>query len=50
MIVAAFIPAAMSSLNGVNTTDFTSEQVIMWGMIGFAIILAVVMAFVNLVN
>ncbi len=50
MIVAAFIPAAVNSLNNANTTGFSLEQVAMWGMITMAIILAAVMVFVNLVS
>src|SRR5690554_7738406 len=48
LIVAAFIPMGLESLNSADTTNFTATELALYGVIGVAILIAVVMVFINL--
>ena len=48
LIVAAFIPMGLESLNAANTENFTATELALYSVIGVAILIAVVMVFINL--
>lgn len=48
LIVAAFIPMGLESLNAADTSNFTATELALYGVIGVAILIAVVMVFINL--
>ena len=48
LIVSAFIPMGLEALNAVDTTNFTTTEVALYSVIGVAILIAVVMVFINL--
>lgn len=48
LIVSAFIPMGLESLHAADTTNFTATELALYGVIGVAIIIAVVMVFINL--
>ena len=48
LIVAAFIPMGLEGLNSADTTNFTATELALYSMIGVAILIAVVMVFINL--
>src|SRR5690554_2505268 len=48
LIVAAVIPMGLESLNSADTTNFTTTELALYGVIGVAILIAVVMVFINL--
>jgi predicted membrane channel-forming protein YqfA (hemolysin III family) len=45
IIVAAVIPAALTSVNNANKTGWTTTQTALWGLIGIMVIIAVVKYF-----
>jgi hypothetical protein len=48
LIVSAFIPMGLEALNAADTTNFTTTELALYGVIGVAILIAVVMVFINL--
>ena len=48
LIVSAFIPMGLEALNAANTTNFTATELALYSVIGVAILIAVVMVFINL--
>lgn len=48
LIVAAFIPMGLEGLNAADTSNFTTTELALYSMIGVAILIAVVMVFINL--
>ena len=50
VIVGAFVPMGINALGGADTTNFTSTEVALYSIIGVAILIAVVMMFINIAN
>jgi len=48
LIVSAFIPMGLEALNEADTTNFTTTELALYSVIGVAILIAVVMVFINL--
>ena len=48
LIVSAFIPMGLEALNAADTTNFTTTELALYSIIGIAILIAVVMVFINL--
>ena len=48
LIVAAFIPMGLEGLNSADASNFTTTELALYSMIGVAILIAVVMVFINL--
>ena len=48
LIVSAFIPMGLQGLNAADTSNFTTTELALYSMIGVAILIAVVMVFINL--
>ena len=48
LIVSAFIPMGLEALNAVDKTNFSSTELALYSVIGVAILIAVVMVFINL--
>ena len=40
-IVAAIVPAAMTSLNSANTSGWNATQVALWGLVGVLVIVGI---------
>lgn len=50
IIVAAFIPMGINSLATADTANFSTTEIALYSIIGVAILIAVVMVFVNLAS
>ena len=50
LIVSAFIPMGLEALHAVDKTNFSTTEVALYSVLGVAILIAVVMVFINLVN
>ena len=48
LIVAAFIPMGLDALNAAPKENFTTTELALYSVIGVAILIAVVMVFINL--
>lgn len=48
VIVGAFIPMGLDALGSADTTNFSSTELALYGIIGVAILIAVVMVFINI--
>ena len=48
LIVSAFIPMGIDALGSADTTNFTATELALYGVIVVAILIAVVMVFINL--
>ena len=48
LIVSAFIPMGLEALNAAPTENFTTTELALYSVIGVAILIAVVMVFINL--
>jgi len=48
LIVSAFIPMGLEALNSADTANFTTTELALYSVIGVAILIAVVMVFINL--
>ena len=48
LIVSAFIPMGLEALNSADTSNFTTTELALYGVLGVAILIAVVMAFINI--
>ena len=48
LIVSAFIPMGLEALNSADTSNFTTTELALYSVIGVAILIAVVMVFINL--
>ena len=48
LIVSAFIPMGLQALNAADTTNFSTTELALYSIIGVAILIAVVMVFINL--
>ena len=50
VIVGAFVPMGLNALNGAETANFTSTELALYSIIGVAILIAVVMTFINIAS
>lgn len=48
LIVATFIPMGLEALNTADTANFTTTELALYSVIGVAILIAVVMVFINM--
>jgi len=48
VIVGAFVPMGINALGGADTTNFTSTEIALYSIVGVAILIAVVMMFINI--
>ena len=48
VIVGAFVPMGLDALGSANTANFTSTELALYSIIGVAILIAVVMTFINI--
>jgi len=48
VIVGAFVPMGLDALNGANTANFSSTELALYSIVGVAILIAVVMTFINI--
>ena len=48
LIVSAFIPMGLEALNAADTSNFTATELALYSVVGVAILIAVVMVFINL--
>ena len=48
LIVSAFIPMGLEALNSADTSNFTTTELALYSVLGVAILIAVVMAFINI--
>jgi len=48
VIVGAFVPMGLNALNGAETANFTDTELALYSIIGVAILIAVVMTFINI--
>lgn len=48
VIVGAFVPMGINALGGADTGNFTSTELALYSIIGVAILIAVVMMFINI--
>lgn len=48
LIVATFIPMGLEALNAADTSNFTTTELALYSVIGVAILIAVVMVFINM--
>lgn len=48
VIVGAFIPMGLDALGSADTSNFTTTEVALYSIVGVAILIAVVMVFVNI--
>lgn len=50
VIIGAFIPMGLNALNSADTSNFTSTEIAIYGIIGVAMLIAVVMALMNVIS
>lgn len=50
VIVGAFVPMGLNALGAADTGNFTATELALYSIIGVAILIAVVMIFVNMAN
>ena len=50
VIVGAFVPMGINALGAADTSNFTTTEAALYSIIGVAILIAVVMVFVNLAS
>lgn len=50
VIVGAFVPMGINALGAADTSNFTTTELALYSIIGVAILIAVVMVFVNLAS
>lgn len=50
VIVGAFVPMGLNALGSADTANFTATELALYSIIGVAILIAVVMIFVNIAN
>jgi len=50
VIVGAFVPMGLNALGSADTGNFTATELALYSIIGVAILIAVVMTFVNMAN
>ena len=48
VIVGAFVPMGINALGGADTGNFTSTELALYSIVGVAILIAVVMMFINI--
>ncbi len=48
LIVSTFIPMGLEALNAADTSNFTATELALYSVIGVAILIAVVMVFINI--
>jgi len=48
VIVGAFVPMGINALGGADISNFTSTEVALYSIVGVAILIAVVMMFINI--
>jgi hypothetical protein len=48
VIVGAFVPMGLNALNGADTANFTATELALYSIVGVAILIAVVMMFINI--
>ncbi len=50
LIVSVFIPLGLEALNAADTSNFTTTELAVYSVIGVAILIAVVMVFINMAS
>lgn len=50
VIVGAFVPMGLDALNGADTTNFSTTEIALYSIVGVAILIAVVMTFINIAS
>ena len=50
VIVGAFVPMGINALGGADTSNFTTTELALYSVIGVAILIAVVMVFINIAS
>jgi hypothetical protein len=50
VIVGAFVPMGLDALNGADTTNFSTTELALYSIVGVAILIAVVMTFINIAS
>ena len=50
VIVGAFVPMGLDALNGADTANFTTTELALYSIVGVAILIAVVMTFINIAS
>lgn len=50
VIVGAFVPMGINALGAADTSNFTTTELALYSIIGVAILIAVVMVFVNIAS
>lgn len=50
VIVGAFVPMGLNALNGADTANFSATELALYSIIGVAILIAVVMTFINIAS
>jgi hypothetical protein len=48
VIVGAFVPMGINALGAADTTNFTTTEVALYSIVSVAILIAVVMIFINI--
>ena len=48
VIVGAFVPMGINALGGADTANFTATELALYSIVGVAILIAVVMMFINI--
>ena len=48
VIVGAFVPMGINALGSADTANFTSTEIALYSIVGVAILIAVVMMFINI--
>jgi len=48
VIVGAFVPMGINALGGADTANFTTTELVLYSIVGVAILIAVVMMFINI--
>lgn len=48
VIVGAFVPMGINALGGADTANFTTTELALYSIVGVAILIAVVMMFINI--
>jgi hypothetical protein len=50
VIVGAFVPMGLDALNGADTANFSTTELALYSIVGVAILIAVVMTFINIAS
>jgi hypothetical protein len=50
VIVGAFVPMGLDALSSADTTNFSTTEIALYSIVGVAILIAVVMTFINIAS